>query len=289
MFDPIIYSIAIIALAIGTYTDIKTREVPDFVNYSLIAVGLSANVIFSLIKSDISYIINSIIGFIIFLLIALIMFYAGQWGGGDSKMLMGLGALIGLGVINSKNMFLIHFLLNLLIIGSFYGLLWSLSLALRHRKKFLHEYRKIFLKSKLKKLRLIVYMIFIISFTLNLFFTRDPVIKMLFFVLLFLLLIMYYLLIFIKILEKVCMLKYVEPNRLTEGDWIAKEIKYNGKYICGPKDLGIERKQINELIKLYNQKKIKRILIKEGIPFVPSFLMAFVITIMYGNLLLLFI
>jgi len=85
------------------------------------------------------------------------------------------------------------------------------------------------------------------------------------------------------------MLKYVEPNRLTEGDWIAKEIKYNGKYICGPKDLGIERKQINELIKLYNQKKIKRILIKEGIPFVPSFLMAFVITIMYGNLLLLFI
>ena len=85
------------------------------------------------------------------------------------------------------------------------------------------------------------------------------------------------------------MLKYVTPDKLTEGDWIAKEVKVNGKYITGPKDLGIEKKQIRKLVSLYKKKKVKKILIKEGIPFVPSFFIAYLVTLMFGNLLLLFV
>ena len=85
------------------------------------------------------------------------------------------------------------------------------------------------------------------------------------------------------------MLKYVKPQQLTEGDWIAKDIKIDGKYITGPKDLGIEKKKINKLIALYNKRKVKKILIKEGIPFVPSFFVAYVITLIYGNLVFLIV
>ena len=42
--------------------------------------------------------------------------------------------------------------------------------------------------------------------------------------------------------------------------------------------------QIHRLIKLKQQGKIKKILIKEGIPFVPSFLMAFAASVFFGDI-----
>ena len=85
------------------------------------------------------------------------------------------------------------------------------------------------------------------------------------------------------------MLKYVKPQQLTEGDWIAKDVNINGKYLTGPRDLGIEKRKIRKLIELYKMGKVKKILIKEGIPFVPSFFVAYVITLLYGNLVTLFV
>ena len=70
------------------------------------------------------------------------------------------------------------------------------------------------------------------------------------------------------------MKKYYPIPKLTEGDWIAEDVKVNGKIICSPKDLGISKEQIKKL-KHHN---IKKVLVKEGIPFVPSFLIAFVVT-----------
>ena len=80
------------------------------------------------------------------------------------------------------------------------------------------------------------------------------------------------------------MLKYVITKELKEGEWIEKEVKINGKYITGPKDLGIAKKKIRLLMNLYKQKKVKKILIKEGIPFVPSFFIAYIVTLIFGNL-----
>ncbi|MBI2142083.1 hypothetical protein HYU15_01165 [Candidatus Woesearchaeota archaeon] len=85
------------------------------------------------------------------------------------------------------------------------------------------------------------------------------------------------------------MLKYVGPEKLTEGDWIAKDVYVNRKYVCGPKDLGIEKSQIRKLMKYKLQGKIRKVLIKEGIPFVPSFLIAFLLSVKFGNLLLMLI
>jgi len=282
-----VYSIAFIALLIGSYTDIKTREVPDWLNYGLIGTGLCLALLFSAVHWNIRFFINGVVGLVVFFIIAYIMFYSGQWGGGDSKMLMGLGALIGLD-LGFRNLFLVSFFVNILLAGAAYGILFSLFLALKNRKKFVKEYNEISKNKLVVSLRkyLIVFL-FVVLFTL--FFIKEPLPKLLLFSFLLIVAITFYLWIFVKVVEKACMYKYVKPAELTEGDWIAKDVKVDGKYMAGPKDLGIEKKQIKKLIRLFKKNKIKRILIKEGIPFVPSFLIAFILTIYFGNLLFLLI
>ena len=43
----ITYLLSFIALFIGSITDLKTREVPDWVNYGLVISGLGLNLLFS--------------------------------------------------------------------------------------------------------------------------------------------------------------------------------------------------------------------------------------------------
>ena len=63
------------------------------------------------------------------------------------------------------------------------------------------------------------------------------------------------------------------------------DVKHGKKVICSPKDLGISKAQIAELKKL----KIKSVVVKEGIPFVPSFLLSFLVTMYIGNIILHFL
>ena len=279
------YTIGFLVLLIASYTDIKTREVPDWVNFGFIGAGFGINLIFSVIYWEISFIVASIIGFGIFFILACIMFYAGQWGGGDSKILMGLGAMIGIDIF-SKNFFLVWFLINALLIGALYGILWSVFSILKNRKKFYKSFKKGLSNKKVQNTKKILLAVFIILVLLAVL-VPDKFIKFTLFYLAIVLVLTFYLWVAVKAVENACMLKYVTPKQLTEGDWIAKDVKIDGKYITGPKDLGIEKKQIKKLIALYKKRKVKKILIKEGIPFVPSFFVAYVVTLIFGNLVFL--
>ena len=284
----IISSIILLALLAASASDIKTREVPDWLSYGLIFTGLSVRLIYSAATSDWWFILNGIAGFLIFLGIGFLMFYAGQWGGGDSKMIMGLGALLGLDFMNYTRLFydsmLVGFLINLMFIGAVYGLLWSIIMAVVKWRSFIKEF-KMFLSNKtfLKVRRIVLAVILLVLISLVL--IPQDFIKIMILFLMLIILITLYLWPFVKSVENVCMYKMVTPDRLTEGDWIADDVKVAGRVICGPKDLGIEKIQIKELLKLHKHGKVKQIRIKEGIPFIPSFLIAFIITLIWGNLL----
>lgn len=284
VYPIILFAVILIGLVIATITDLKTREVPDWLSYGMIAVGLGLSLLFSVIYRDYWFFVNSIVGFLLFLIVALIMFYAGQWGGGDSKVLMGLGALIGFDARFIKFPFMIGFLVNILLVGAIYGLIWSLVLMIRNLRKFLKEFKRISHNAIMMKLKtsLVVFaFLMLVLFFLN----KDEMMGYLFLALLLMVLSTFYLWMFVKAIERTCMIKAVTPDKLTEGDWIVKDIKYRGRYICGPKDLGIEKRQIGELVKLHNQGKIKKVMIKEGIPFVPSFLIAYAVSLFFGNFL----
>ncbi|MCK4521835.1 MAG: prepilin peptidase [Nanoarchaeota archaeon] len=284
MIGIIIASIAVIALVIASITDIKTREVPDWLNYSLIVTGIGIRLIYSLINNEWMFLVSGLAGLGVFIVIAYIMFYAGQWGGGDSKLLMGLGALIGLRfTLNNE---LTAFMVNLLIVGAVYGLLYSLVLVLINRKRFLRELKKhLHSIARTRKIMMILFLILVLASAIM----QNLYLRLLIIALIVVVYSSFYLIMLVKIVEKACMLKYVKPSELTEGEWIAKDIIINKKRITGPKDLGIEKKQIKQLINFYKKGKIKKVLIKIGMPFVPSFLVAYILSLFFGNLLLMFL
>lgn len=272
----IILITTISALLIGTYTDLRTREVPDWLNYGLIFSGFGIAIIRSLIGEDYSFILESTIGFAFFWGLGALMYYTGQWGGGDSKMVMGLGALIGLPLPNEwiHIPFMIEFTIFAVLAGAVYGLVWSSVLAIKHRKRFYREFKN-FNKS-LKKIKMLMLVFGVAILILSFFLPLSLKITIL--TSLILILLSVYMFGFVKTVEKVCMIKYIPVEKLTEGDWIAEDVMIDDKVITGPKDLGIEKAKIKQLLAYKKKSKIDKVLIKEGIPFVPSFLMAYALT-----------
>ncbi|HII71150.1 TPA: prepilin peptidase, partial [Candidatus Woesearchaeota archaeon] len=270
----------LVVLIAGTYCDFRWREVPDWVNYGLILAGVGFRLITTIITKDYTFLLYGLYGFIAAFLIAILMFYTGQWGGGDSKMIMGIGAMAGLSL--SIDAFFIGFLVNTLIFGALFGLAFSVYLVATHWSAFRKDFRRLYKEKRKRK-----YFVWALTAALLLVSVFSPwIIKMPLVVIAGLLFISFYTFIYLKAVEKSCMLKYVSPEELTEGDWIAEPIHVGKKYIAGPKDLGIELEQIAQL-KAYKKKKlIDKVLIKVGVPFVPSFLIAFVVQYLWGNVVL---
>jgi Flp pilus assembly protein protease CpaA len=278
--DIILLSIAFIALVIASISDLKTREVPDWLSYAVIFIAFGIRGIYSLATFNWMYLVYGLVGFGIFVAIAYAMFYAGQWGGGDAKMIMGLGVLIGVPLSLKQMPLLAVFFINVLVAGAVYGLCWIIGLSIKHRKKIAKEFREQLSKNKV--LRYVVGIAFLILLVLIVVSATDAVIKMWLAVIVALFYALFYLFMIVKAVEKVSMYVHVSPEKLTEGDWIAKDYYDGKKRICGPKDLGIEKKQIKKLIAMKRKGRIKKVRIKMGIPFVPSFLIAYVATMFLG-------
>jgi Flp pilus assembly protein protease CpaA len=217
------HTIAFLYLFAGSISDIKRREVADWANYGLIAIAFASNLVFSLVSSDWGFIINSLIGFGVFFLLALVMFYTGQWGGGDAKMLMGIGALYGIGLRPGENSFILSFFIASLLAGAVYGILWSVGTAFRNLRSFLKEYNKTGGKGPVRNMRIMVIVLVVLSL-LSLLLPVMPQVKLTLVSFSAVVYITFYAWLVIKAVEKSCMLRTVGPSKLTEGDWIAKQI-----------------------------------------------------------------
>lgn len=280
--------ISLAVLIAGSITDLDRREVPDWINYGLLFFGLIFSIIASIVMKDYRIILSSLFGLLIFYGLAAIMFYTGQWGGGDSKMLLAMGATIGLPVfwpINSliqnyitNPPFMIIFAIMTLFVGAAYGVVWTTVLVILNFKTFMKDFKERLSEPLLKKLR-IACLILMVILSILAFSSDDTLVRYGLIFIAIMLPLTLYLFVSIKSIEKVCMIKKTLPKKLVEGDWISEDIIIDGKTIASKKDLGLEKEQIIELLKLYNKKKIKYVKVKEGIPFVPSFLIAFIITL----------
>ncbi len=282
VFWYILIIVTFIWLVFATIMDLKTREVPDWLNYSLIIIGLGSNLLYSLFVKDFNYFLFSIIGFGVFFVIANIMYYTKQWGGGDCKLLMGLGAIFGnyepLSLFSSINKlpFLATLLVNIFIAGAFYGIVYAIYLAFRNKKKFLIEFKKT--DFKFFKISFLILLIFnLVGF----FIFENLLFKMLIFIS-FIVLIGLFLVYFIRAVENSLMYNKLEVTKLTEGDWLVNDVFKNGKLICKARNIGLTKEDIIALKK----NKIKEVLIKDGIPFVPGFLIGFILSIVFGDLIL---
>jgi hypothetical protein len=209
------------------------------------------------------------------------MYYTKQWGGGDTKLLTALSVTFATKPYFIKETiipFFIILLINILLAGFIYSLIYSIILAIKNRSKFIQEYYELSKKYKIFKIIAILLALLIL---ISMFLLNNNFLQLLFISLLFAIIFFVYLFLFIKSIEKISMFKLIPISKLTEGDWIVNQ-KIRSKFNI-PKT-GIEKQQIN----LIKRSKLKRILIKDGIPFVPPFLIGTVITLLSGKILFLF-
>ena len=159
-------------------------------------------------------------------------------------------------------------------------------MAIKNWEKFSKEFKKTISNEKIARFRKIKFLILIVLIILMIYFLKTGTINLLIATTIFAFVIItylsFYLFIFAKAVEKTAMIKAIPPEEITEGDWIVDNIIVDKKKIVGPKDLGIEKKQIKELIALKQQGKINKIKVKYGLPFVPSFLIAYVLSLAFG-------
>ncbi len=276
MFEILVVTVVLLALIIGSISDLKHHEVPDWLSFGLIFTGIGLRLIASANNQDWLILAYGFLGLAACFIISLAMFYTGQWGGGDSKLLIGIGAMIGLDFKGFPTLAL--FLINTLILGGFYGIGFSIYLGIRHKREFRKEIKQVYSNKIMRLFSILSFLSLILSLAL-IFILKDVPTKLLFLSLSTIFVIAIHTWIFMKAVEKVSMFKERPVEDLAEGDWIAKTIFAKGKKLVGPKDLGINKKQI-ELLKRY---RIKKVLIKEGIPFVPSFFLGYLATLLVGN------
>ncbi len=265
----VLAAIAIIGTSIGAFTDIRTRLVPDWTSYFMLAAGFGGNAILSLLSNSIWPIVYSAIGAGVFFAIGYLLYRVGVWGGGDAKLLPAIGALVGFEKSIAIWPFLVSYWLNLLILGAVFGILGMLFLIIKHRQKTSHE-----LKSLIGKYKLPFYSTLSASILLGASSIFIPHI-----IFGFVLAILCLLLFVLKAAEKAALHKTIAPSKLVEGDWLLENVKV-GNYCYKPKKIGIEKSDIEKMIELEKSGKLKDVKVKDGVPYVPAFLAALIVSLL---------
>ena len=286
LFDILITAATLVILTIASISDLKTREIPDWLSYSLLFFVVATRGLESIILKNPTYIIQTLIFFAIFFAFGNLMYYTRQWGGGDTKLITALGSAFAIRPAYLTGSSIIPFpavlLLNILIIGAIYGMLYAIYLSFKHKVEFKKEFKKLNHSHKTTRIKvgmlIIAILFFVSSFTI---FPANT--KPLMGILAVILLIIPYLITAIKSTELACMYKDIPVNKLTEGDWVQKDVYKNKKLIYKVNPYGIDKKAI-ALLKGAN---IKQVLVKEGIPFVPPFLIGTIMTLIIGGALFL--
>ena len=283
------FAVGFVVLLLASITDLKTREVPDYLSFLLLAFSLGLSLISSALSWSLLPFLSSLLGFIVFYLIALALFYSGQWGGGDAKLFMGMGALFGipfhLPLISmvphtfSDVPFLFLFLFFSIFAGGIIGFSWLFYKLVTQRVALFPAIACAFEQPSVKRFRLLLYT-FVFIVLASFFFVSDVFVRISLLLLCFLALVLFYLPVIIRVVEKHCMIREIPLAKLTLGDWIVQEIVVRGKRICGHGELGVTEEQLARLKKCH----VKNVLVKYGLPFVPSFFAGLVLSLIFRML-----
>jgi prepilin signal peptidase PulO-like enzyme (type II secretory pathway) len=182
---------------------------------------------------------------------------------------MALGPILPLSNLSSLWL-LAAFIILVLFSGAVYSLLYSFALLSTNVKNFKKQFSSQFSKHKnvlILSLFLSATLALLAIITNQLLFLAFPVIILLFPLLL----------IYSKSIEESCMIQELSPSKLTEGDWLYKDIQIGEKTIKATWQ-GLSKSEIN-LIK----KSKKKVRIKQGIPFSPAFIIAFILVLIFEN------
>jgi Flp pilus assembly protein protease CpaA len=251
-------------LIIASISDLKKREVPNWLSFSLIIFALVFHLFYSILNFDALPFIFSLTGFALFFILAYAFYYARIFAGGDAKLLMGLGAVLPSSSFLYENLIILaKYIFLLLLIGGIYGLAYSLILVALNRKRFIKEFSR-----QMRREKGLIFLALIPAFLsfVFVFYSGESI----FFLFPLIIIAFPFLLIYARAVERY-MVKSVSAGKLTVGDWLYQKVRV-GRKLIKPYWEGLSEEEVKLLRK--SKKKIK---IKQGIPFVPSFFLAFLL------------
>ena len=184
-----------------------------------------------------------------------------MFAGGDAKLMIALGAILPMSANFMDNLRIFTaFLIAFFFIGGFYGLMTGIFFSIRNFRKFREEFSKQFRNGK---------KMILVTLSAGLILTALGFLNKIFFAPGIITFITPYLYIYVKSLEESCMIRKTKTAKLTEGDWLYEDVKIKGKTIKADWK-GLSKENVKFLME--NKKDV---IIREGIPFTPVFLISF--------------
>jgi len=277
-------------LLLASYFDLKTGEIPEKLTRGLIVIIIIIAMIHSLYTLDSSFLLTSVVVGTSFFILGYIMFYLGEWGGGDVKLLAGIGCSLGL--LSSMNYFTelssstylegifpyyVDYFINLAIVSSPYVIIYSFLLGLMKPMVF-EEFTGYCKKKSSIMLILLSFAPFLL--VLNLGMNRLALVYL--FIPLLVLISLY-----LKAVEEIALQKTIDVNELKEEDVLANDLIVDGRKVASKRNMeGLDRNQIIEIKRLASEGKISgSIKVRWGIRFAPILFLAFLLTLIFGDVL----
>lgn len=268
MLELLLVAIAIIGSFAAGITDLRTTNVPDKLCIFMIAIGLILHIITGVLTGDFSYFINSLLFGGLFLGFGLLMYYTGQWGGGDGELLVAVGVLLpNLYMVRTYFPFAISFFINSFLVGAFWSVAFSLYFVYQRpdlSRRFMADFKKP-LNFSIAAIPLLASVVLLVL---------NPLFSLM--ALLIFILVVFYK--FSKIVEQ-AFYQRVPVRKLKVDDMLGEDIpklKFYKKYIKG-----LTEAQVKKI------KKSKRyVVIREGIRYGMVFPLALLFTLLFGDFFL---
>jgi len=260
-----LFGLAGVAVVAATVQDLRRSEIANWLNFSFLAFALAYRAFYSAGNGDWMFLVYGIAGALLFYGIGNLLYYSRMYGGGDVKLLMGFGAVLPYSSWNDLIIVGLGFIFILFLVGVVYTLAYSIWIAVKNKRKFVLEFGRRWEKAIWNNKWFYIAFAFVILFSLMAGGWLFGIFG--------LAVLTYLLFIYIHAVDR-CMIKLKNPLELQEGDWLEEEVKLaRGKVI----EKSVHGLSFSDIRKL--KKARKKVLIKEGIPFTPAFLIAWVIMV----------
>jgi Flp pilus assembly protein protease CpaA len=260
-----LWILALVWIIFATVEDIRTREIANWLNVSLLVFALGFRFFYAWFQlGDMSFFYQGLIGAGIFFVLSNLFYYGKMFAGGDAKLMMALGAILPIYsnfYLNLKVFFL--FLFAFLVVGAVYGITVSVYYGFKYYSRLKKELKK---QMKLNRAFTNTFLILSGAIIVGSFFL-DPLFYFGIFVF-----VMPYFYLYVKSIDEACMIKRIKPNRLTEGDWLYEDVKIGNKVVKATWD-GVSLKDIKLL------QKRDYVYVRYGVQFAPTFLISFILMI----------
>lgn len=284
----LLFLVAVGFSVVASYFDIKTGEIPDKFTLGLVLVALAVRAFYSVYSSEYNYFLDGAATGAMFFAFGALLFYTGGWGGGDAKLITGIGASLGglfpgLTIVDQTLGFFpafFGFFVSISLVAIPYSIAYSLFLSMKSPKS---------IQLFKKRLRIVTLLLAALASAALILLLRpwSPLLTLA-------LLsppLLYLLMVFVRCIEEEALQKEVFTSDLREGDMVAEDIVLKGKRLASKRDMdGLSKERVKEIKKLAAEGKLpKRLRIRWGIKFAPVFPIALLVTPFWAGVLRFFL